>query len=65
MSFIYLLLARGLYPLLLAFIYLFIFVVLGLELGAYTLSHSTSPFFVLGIFEIASHEQFAWVGSEP
>jgi hypothetical protein len=30
----------------------FFFVVLGLELKAYTLSHSTSPFFVdvLGIF---------------
>jgi hypothetical protein len=30
-------------------------VVLGFELRAYTLSHSTSPFFMLGIFEIGSH----------
>jgi hypothetical protein len=29
---------------------------LGLELRAYTLSHST--FFVMGIFEIGSHELF-------
>jgi hypothetical protein len=26
------------------------------------LSHSTSPVFVLGIFEIESHELFAWTG---
>jgi hypothetical protein len=32
--------------------------VLGLELRAYTLSHSTSPFFVMGFFEIGSHELF-------
>jgi hypothetical protein len=28
----------------------FFFLVLGLELRAYTLSHSTSPFFVMGFF---------------
>jgi hypothetical protein len=34
------------------FIYLFIylFAVVGFELRAYTLSHSTSPFFVVGCF---------------
>jgi hypothetical protein len=37
------------------FIYLFIFVVLGLELRAFTLSHSTSPFFCWIFFEIGSH----------
>jgi hypothetical protein len=31
-------------------------VVLGFELRAYTLSHSTSPFFVMGFFEIESHD---------
>jgi hypothetical protein len=40
------------------------FVVLGFELRAFTLSHSTSPifffFFVMGIFEIGSHELVAW-----
>jgi hypothetical protein len=49
------------------FIYFFFFVVLGLELRAYTLSHSTSPFFfvcVLGIFEIGSCELFALAGFE-
>jgi hypothetical protein len=30
----------------------FFFAVLGLQLRAYTLSHSTSPFFVMGVFEI-------------
>jgi hypothetical protein len=30
----------------------FIFTVLGLELQAYTLSHSTSSFFVMGVFEM-------------
>jgi hypothetical protein len=33
-----------------------LFAVLGLELKAYTLSHSTSPFFVKGFFEIGSWE---------
>jgi hypothetical protein len=36
----------------------FFFVVLGFELRAYTLSHSTSPTFVMGFFEIGSHELF-------
>jgi hypothetical protein len=35
--------------------------VLGLELGAYTLSHSTSSFFVMVFFEIGSWELIAWV----
>jgi hypothetical protein len=43
----------------------FFFVVLGLELSAYTSSHSTSPFFVLDIFEIGSQELFAQAGFEP
>jgi hypothetical protein len=46
------------------FIYLFIFAVLGFELRAYTLSHSTSPIFVIGFFEMGSCELFAWVGFE-
>jgi hypothetical protein len=29
------------------------------------LSHSTTPFFVIGFFKIGSHELFAWVGFEP
>jgi hypothetical protein len=37
-------------------------VVLGLELKAYTSSHSTSPFFVMGFFKIGSHELFAQAG---
>jgi hypothetical protein len=32
----------------------FFFAVLGLEIRAYILSHSTSPFFVMGFFEIGS-----------
>jgi hypothetical protein len=40
-------------------------VVLGFELRAFTLSHSTSPFFVFSIFEIRSHELFAWAGLQP
>jgi hypothetical protein len=39
-------------------------VVLGLELRVYTLSHSTSPIFVMGVFEIGSRELFAWAGFE-
>jgi hypothetical protein len=41
--------------------------VLGLELRAYALSYSTSPFCVcvLGIFKIGSYELFAWAGFEP
>jgi hypothetical protein len=33
---------------------LFVFAVLGLELRAYTLSHSTSLFFVMAFFKIGS-----------
>jgi hypothetical protein len=40
-------------------------VVLGFELKACTLSHFTSPAFVIGIFEIGSQELFAWAGFEP
>jgi hypothetical protein len=29
------------------------------------LSHSTSPFFVMGFFEIGSQEPFAQAGFEP
>jgi hypothetical protein len=43
---------------------LFFFSVLGLELRAFTLSHSTSPF-VLGIFKIGSLELFASADFEP
>jgi hypothetical protein len=31
----------------------------------YHLSHSASPVFVLGIFEIGSCELFAWAGFKP
>jgi hypothetical protein len=34
-------------------------VALGFELRAYTLSHSTSPFFVMGVFKIDSPKLFA------
>jgi hypothetical protein len=43
----------------------FLFAVLGFELRAYTLSYSTSPFFVMGFFEIGSQELLAWAGFEP
>jgi hypothetical protein len=43
----------------------FIFAVLELELTAYTLSHFTSHFFVMGFFEIWSHKLFAQVGFKP
>jgi hypothetical protein len=43
------------------FVLLF-FSVLGFELRAYTLSHSTSPFLCWIIFEIGSHKLFAWAG---
>jgi hypothetical protein len=39
-------------------------VVLGFKLRAYTLSPSTGPFFVKGIFVIGSHKLFAWSGFE-
>jgi hypothetical protein len=41
--------------------FFFFFALLGLELRAYTLSHSISPF-VLGIFKIGSLELFARAG---
>jgi hypothetical protein len=44
---------------------LFYFAVLGFELRAYTLSHSTSHFFVKGFFEIGSRKLFAWSGFKP
>jgi hypothetical protein len=37
---------------------------LGFELRAYTLSHSTSSLFVMGFFEIGSHKLFAQAGIE-
>jgi hypothetical protein len=43
----------------------FFFLVLGFELRAYTLSHSTSLFIVLGIFKIGSCELFTLAGFEP
>jgi hypothetical protein len=36
------------------FVVVVVVAILGLELRAYTLSHSTSPFFVKGFFEIGS-----------
>jgi hypothetical protein len=42
--------------------YFFFFVVLGLELRAYTLSLSTSPVFMMGFFEIGFQELFAQAG---
>jgi hypothetical protein len=42
----------------------FFFAVLGLELRAYTLSHSTSPFLWF-FFDIGSCELFAQAGFEP
>jgi uncharacterized membrane protein SirB2 len=55
--------------------FLFIyFVILGFELRAYTLSHSTSPLCfcfvcvcvcVMGFFKIGSHKLFAQAGFKP
>jgi hypothetical protein len=45
--------------------YFILFAVLGFELTAYNLSHSTSPVFVMGFFEIESLKLFAWVGFKP
>jgi hypothetical protein len=39
--------------------FFFFVAVLGFELRAYTLSHSTSPFFVMGFF-LNRVLQFAW-----
>jgi hypothetical protein len=41
------------------------FEALGLELRAYTLSHCTSPLFVMAFFKIGSHELFSLAGLEP
>jgi hypothetical protein len=47
-------------------IYLFIFfAVLEFELRDYTLSHSTSPLFLMGFLKIGSQEIFAQVGFQP
>jgi hypothetical protein len=43
----------------------FKFVVLGLKLGPYTLSHYTSYFFMMGFFEIESSKLFARAGFKP
>jgi hypothetical protein len=43
----------------------FFFAVLRLELRVYTLSHSTSFYFVKCFFKIGSHELFAQAGFEP
>jgi hypothetical protein len=40
----------------------FFFLVLRLEIRAFTLSYSTSLIFVKGFFEIGSHELFAQAG---
>jgi hypothetical protein len=48
------------------FLFCFVlFVVLGFKLGAYTLSHSNSPFFCDEFFEIGFCELFAQAGFEP
>jgi hypothetical protein len=39
--------------------------VLGFELRAYTLSHSTKPIFAKGFFMIGSLELFAQAGFKP
>jgi hypothetical protein len=45
--------------------YYYFFVVLGLDLRAYTLNHSTSPFFVKGFGRYSLEELFAQAGFEP
>jgi hypothetical protein len=47
------------------FCFVLLFVVLGLKLRAFTLSHSTSPIFVKGFFEVRSCELFAHAGFDP
>jgi hypothetical protein len=42
-----------------SFLFFSFFAILGFELRAFTLSHSTSPFFVMNFFEIGSQELFA------
>jgi hypothetical protein len=46
------------------FIFLFL-AVLGFEIRAYTVSHSTSHFFVVGFLKIGFHKLFAQAGFEP
>jgi hypothetical protein len=43
---------------------LFFLAVLGFELRAYTLSHSTSPMFVMGFLKTGSRKIFAQTGFE-
>jgi hypothetical protein len=43
----------------------FFFAVLGLELRAYTLSQSTSPFFVMVFFQDSFFKLVAWAGFKP
>jgi hypothetical protein len=45
--------------------FFFFFPVLGFELRAFALSHSTSPFFVKGFFKIGCRELFAHAVFEP
>jgi hypothetical protein len=47
------------------YVFFFFLTVLGLELRVFTLSHSTSPFFVMGFYEIVLREPFAWAGFVP
>jgi hypothetical protein len=47
-------------------VFLFCFAVMGFELRAYIhLEPAHHLFFELGIFEIGSHELFAWADFEP
>jgi hypothetical protein len=39
--------------------------VLGLELRAFTLSHSTTPIFMKGFLRYSLTELFVWAGFEP
>jgi hypothetical protein len=43
-------------------LFCFVFAVVGFELRAYTLSHSTSPLFVMSIFQKGFQEVFAQAG---
>jgi hypothetical protein len=47
------------------FFFFFFFALLGLELRAFTLSHSTNPIFVKGFQDRVSQELFTWAGLEP
>jgi hypothetical protein len=51
-------------PILLIFAYIYIYMVLGFELRAYTLSYSTSPFIEMGFFKRGSHKLFTQAGFE-